>query len=336
MKKLSITLIIAIIGMFLLIGCEKDMNSPVNEEQLAEAEINKILMDEDNDYLVDWGIDDGSEDYMYNGYASFSVSEGIGKVLTPINNVVRYGRKINRRYPRTIIYRRINADSALLQIERVLEGRFVIFDKVGSDSSGADTLAIYRKPLRHIVRRALLFEKRFADSANATGRRAWKLAAISLSSGQSPNATVKIHQLMVISEDGDTLMFTDPLKNLLSIPEDLPKFVKGEKITVQVWVENTTANPVVNPETGATETVLLHYGINRRHHARKEFEFKGVDPVTGFNLYEGNWTIHEPAFRPFHAVVDVIDNGTIYDTDSETYPYNSATWGCPYLVVPFK
>jgi hypothetical protein len=165
-------------------------------------------------------------------------------------------------------------------------------------------------------------------------RRRWKLSGISMGKGQSrPETTLEIHQLDISTSSGNQYTFTDPLRTIFSIPEDLPTLLQGDSVTVRVLVSNNSSNPFIDPKTGATETLLLHYGINRFHRARRQFNYMGVDPGTGFNLYEGSWRVHEPAMRPFHAVIDAIDNGTIYDEDGQLYPYNSATWGLPYRVV---
>jgi hypothetical protein len=51
----------------------------------------------------------------------------------------------------------------------------------------------------------------------------------------------------------------------------------------------------------------------------------------GMNVYEGNWVVGQwPGIH--HAVIDIIDNGTIFDDDINTYPYNSTTWSTPYKV----
>nr|NIT55471.1 hypothetical protein [Fodinibius sp.]NIY24055.1 hypothetical protein [Fodinibius sp.] len=104
-------------------------------------------------------------------------------------------------------------------------------------------------------------------------------------------------------------------------------------VSIRVKLENTTSNPFIGSD-GASETVLLHYGRNRYHHARKRFTFMGTDPVTGYNVYEGFWHVGQQPFRVRHAIVDAIDNGTIYDNDKNLYPYNSTTWSAPYRVTP--
>lgn len=347
MKKLFISLIGLAIGLFLIAGCEKNSTPTSNEySNLTDEElVEQSLLNEDDpdfaevqDYLVDWGIDDGSEDNMYDGFSTFSPGSFLPKVMNPIDNVIRFGRKINRRAPRTVLIRRISEDSILVNLERVLVGRFFIFQMLDSGSTPPDTVVIHTKPLTHRVMRKSIFVRRSSNDELARfPRRRWKLAAVSLGNGMSrPEPTVEIHELNIESSGGTSLTFTNPLETMLSIPGDLPTFAQGEIVTVVALVSNSSSNPVFNPTTGATETVLLHFGLNRFHHARKRFQYMGVDPATGYSIYEGEWTIHEPANRPFHAVVDVIDNGTIYDDDVETYPYNSATWGCPYRVVLSK
>lgn len=330
---------IVIMGLFLINSCEKDSESALSDEMIEEQAIRDMAQNEDSeesDYLADWGIDDGQEQNMYDGYSTFSPGS-FPKILSPIDNVLRFGRKLNRGIPRTIVLRRISPDSILLYLDRVWVGQFFIFQDLNNNDTPPDTFALYRKPLVHSVKKTAIFTKRFND-ANALQdpRRRWKLSAISLGEGKSlPEATVEIHQVDINTSSGENYNFTDP-SELLSIPDDLPIAMRGETVNITVLVSNATQNPVYHPENGSTETLLLHYGISRFHRARRKFEFKGVDPVSGYNLYEGEWIVHEPALRPFHAVIDVIDNGTIYDDDVETYPYNSATWGFPYRVVVSK
>ncbi|NOX37846.1 MAG: hypothetical protein GXO78_09955 [Calditrichaeota bacterium] len=312
-----------LIAGILFVGCEKNVTTILDEE----AELEELVLDEENDYLFDWGIDDGSEDNLFSLNFRMSYPDGFNKPLTPIENVVRFGRIIKQRYPRTIIYRRTARDSALLFLERVLEGRFVIMSRIGSDSSNADSMVVYRKPLRHIVRRKAVFVPR---TENPQGRRGWKLKAISLGQGNSPRSTIRIQKLVVINTAGDSLVFTDPLKTMMQIPEDIPRFSRGEEVTVQVYLTNNTSHPVYHPDTGATETVILHYSRSRKKRGRKLFTFMGTNE-DGVNIYQGTWKVQE-APRVYHVIVDVIDNGTIFDSDPEMYPYNSVTWSCPYIV----
>jgi hypothetical protein len=333
MKRLISIIGIVLLGLLLITGCEKDTSSAMSDQQLEDNAIRDILTNEEveeGDYLVDWGIDDGDQGNMYNGFSTFSIGSPFEKLLTPFDSVSRFGRILNRRIPRTVIIRRISPDTILVNMERVWGGNFLIVEPISNDS-----LLIHRKPLLHSVRRTSIFTKRLNDDeAMRDPRRRWKLSGISMGKGQSrPVTTLEIHQLDISTSSGDFYTFSNPLQTIFSIPENLPTILQGDSVTVQVLVSNNSSNPFIDPNTGATETLLLHYGISRLHRARRQFRYMGVDPSTGLNLYEGSWRVHEPAMRPFHAVIDAIDNGTIYDSDGETYPYNSATWGLPYRVV---
>lgn len=260
---------------------------------------------------------------MYDGYSSF------GKVFTPIDSVKRFGRKVLQR-PRRVItdVQRIGPDTIRVFTAREFVGQFVIFSK--PDDS---TVVRYTKPLRHVVRRVALYVRR--NPNEVTGRRGWELAEVSLGQGNSvPMATIQIKEITITGSGGVSVVYTNPLHTMLSVPDDILLFSPGETVTVQVKLSNSTLNPVDPLGNGSTETVLLHFGVNRQHHARKRFEYVGVDPVTGDQVYEGSWTIGQQPFRLRHAVVDAIDNGTIFDDDATTYPYNSTTWSAPYRVIP--
>ncbi len=339
MKRWMILLGIFTFFAFLMVGCEKNTTDILSDEALEETELQQFVQDDQNDYLFDWGIDDESEQNMFDGYSDFSYSENAGqanfnKVLFPLSNVVRFGRKIDKRFPRTLVVRRISRDSVMVYLERVLVGRFFIFEKLNADSTDPDTMAVYKKPLRHIVRRKAIFVKRTAPvtdtNSDQTRRGHWRLAEISLTQGNSPHSTIRIEEVVIRTSNGDTLVFTHPLDTQIQIPDGLPTFERGETVEVTVRLINSTPNPVLT-DNGATETVLLHFGRNRKHHGRKRFEFVGTDGDV--HIYKGSWVVREPVARPYHAIVDVIDNGTIYDNDPEAYPYNSTTWGAPYRVV---
>ncbi len=325
--------IFAIVFMSLLsmFSCQKDTNSVSLQDD--EAVVEELAVAEDSEYLFDLGIDDKNEDFMFNGYSSFG--SGFGKVTAPIDTVLRYGRKVIRPPRRGIIdFRRISPDTIRVFLARGFAGQFFIFEK-GEDTTGTRPIIIHRKRLNHVAKRNATFVRRTSSDVNSDhGRRHWRLAEVSLGQGNSrPEATIRINEISVVSSNGDSLGFVDPLHTFLEIPDDIPSFVPGDVVTVTVKLVNTTANPVDPFGNGSTETLLLHYGTNRHHHARKEFDYVGEDPITGDQVYQGTWRIGQEPFRAYHAVIDAIDNGTIYDDDASTYPYNSMTWGIPYRVV---
>lgn len=321
MKRLIGLVVIALLAMLLVVGCEKDASQPVVQND--ETVVTQMAQSEDDEYLFDEGIDDGSENNMYDGYSSF------GKVSTPIDSVKRFGRLVHQR-PRRVItdVQHIGPDTMSVFTAREFTGQFVIISK--PDDS---TVVRYTKPLRHVVRRVALYVRR--NPNEVTGRRGWELAEVSLGQGNSlPRATIEIKEIAITSSGGVNVVYTHPLHTMLSIPEDILLFSPGDTVTVQVKLLNSTPNPVDPLGNGSTETVLLHYGVNRQHHARKRFEYVGVDPLTGDQVYQGSWTIGQQPFRLRHVVVDAIDNGTIFDDDTATYPYNSTTWSAPYRVIP--
>lgn len=323
MKRLSNLVFLALLALIFASSCEKNSAVPQEDDETA---VTAMAQAEDEDYLFDEGFDDVSEDYMYDGYSSFG--KGFDKITSPIDTVFRFGRKVMER-PRRFItdIRRIGPDSIKVFTAREFAGRFIVIEK--EDDT---TFVRHVKPLRHVVRRCAIYVKRNPDEEIV--RRRWKLASVSLGQGNSlPAQTIQINQISVSSSGGVNVVFSDPLHTMLEIPDDILTFTPGEEVTVQVKLSNSTANPVDPLGNGATETVLLHYGTNRQHHARKHFQYAGVDPLSGDQVYEGTWTVGQEPLRVYHAVVDAIDNGTIYDDDGATYPYNSATWSAPYRVA---
>ena len=331
MKMLGIFLGIFLTTMVGIVGCEKDSSSAVDDNTLSEMELQESVLDEENDYLLDWGIDDGSEGNIYDGYSSFPKAFGFPKIADSIDEVLRFGRIINHRFRRQFTFTRLNPDSVLVSVTRQLNGKFVIF---GVETNLQDT-SIYRKDLTHIARRKAIFVKRHASDQNQDnpGRGRWRIQSVTLGEGLSqPTETIQIHEVVVYNSMGDSIVFTDPLETFLAVPDDIPTFNTGETVTIRVKLENSTPNPFIGQD-GATETLLLHFGRNRYHHGRKRFTYMGIDPATGYSIYEGFWQIGQQPYRVRHAIVDAIDNGTIYDDNEIAYPYNSTTWCAPYRVT---
>ncbi len=325
------SMVLALMG---LTGCEKNPEGALSED----VELQAFAQDENVDLLFDEGIDDPDIEGSSAPGMPVAFKGSLEDLLSPLNNVVRYGRRIRERFPRTLAIRRIAPDTFKVFLERVLAGSFVIVEKLNSE---ADTFVVHRKPLRHIVRRTAIFVRKKADGALGNpsdldrGRRPrrgrWMLNAISLLQGNSPNSTIRIHEVTVTSSSGQSFTFSNPLQTLLNIPDDIPVFAPDEEVVVQVSVENNTPNPLPD-SSGALEKVLIHFNTNRHQHHRKEMRFVGKDPSTNFDLFEATFVVGPQRDAFFHAIVDAIDNGTIFDSDEGTYPYRSTTWAVPYFI----
>jgi hypothetical protein len=252
----------------------------------------------------------------------------------PVNPRPRFGRIINeRRKDVTVVFDSDTTAQAHVSVKFI--GKFVSLIPQWS----GDTLSWQRleKPLEHDVKRLVNLAKytnqrRDTSRVNPRRRFRWHVTSVSLSEGYSNPSTVDIVEMVIKAEGHDEIVITNPLEYFID-RRTVASLHKFSDVKVQVKVENTTPDPIEYPEgSGAFENLRLHYGLNRfGHHARKTFEFVGVDD-NGYQVYEGNWTIRQ---RPgtHHAIIDLIDNGTILSTDADAYPYSSASWGMPYVVT---
>ncbi len=339
MKRLVKLAMIAMVSMMIATSCQQNGNDGFNAVEDDEMVVQELATGEDEEILFDAAIDDGSEENIVNGFGSSGSS--LGKVSAPIDTVLNFGRRFDR-HPRRIVkdIRRIGQDTIFVSLSRLFRGVFVIVEK-GQDTTGTRPIIIHRKRMAHVVKRNAIYVKRDSDrdtdAITDRPHRRWKLASVSMGAGHSvPEPSIRFNELTITSSGGVNITITEPLDTFFDTRDDLPTFVPGEEVTVQVKLTNSTLNPVDPFGTGATETLLLHHGANRDHHGRKFFDYVGTDPVTGDQIYEGTWTVEQAPGHVYHAVVDAIDNGTIYDNDASTFPYNSTTWGTPYRVVESK
>ena len=320
MKKLS--LILSALLFLSLVACNNMANS---DDNLAaeEAAIKSVLESDDLTYDE---IGDPDEDSIDNDDPNWLGKTGFNK---DGKHRLRYGRIITGREGSVEIV--FDGDTAATAyISRTFTGKFVTHS--GTLVNDTLTLTRFEKPLQHDIERIVTLRKVRNDAA--VERRNWRVSSVSMADGLSNPGDVSIEKLVIKPAGQDSMVITDPNatffdgNNMLNLP-------RFSEVTVKVFVKNNTANPVYFPvDTRATESVRLHYGRNRRGgRAITFFKYMGEDNA-GNKIYQGTWTVKQ--FSGYHhAVVDVIDNGTILEKDEVTYPYSSATWGMPYHISPF-
>ena len=322
MKNLSI--IITLILLVIMWGCTQNSiptESTLNDEQMIQQAIVEIESDESEDFFYA-DIDEESEENFTEATDNF-----LAKPIIPF----RFGRI--RLHPVVKdIHIVFDTDStATASYRKVIRGNFI---SLVGDKSVMDTLKIYRtiRPMGHEVQRVVHFVKvngkwRMKDFSMALGN---SLGVVS-TEDELVRTTIRITRMIVKAND-EIIEITNPLE-YFQTRESVFSFKNGTEVSVKVYIRNDTENPVYFPAgTGQTEIVRLHHARHRihRYHRVKYFRYLGQE--VGMNVYEGSWIIGQWP-RIHHAVIDVIDNGTIFDDDINKYPYNSTTWGTPYRVI---
>ncbi|MGD9897590.1 MAG: hypothetical protein AB7T22_00555 [Calditrichaceae bacterium] len=325
MKK--ILFIISGISMLFFAGCQNSSDPSVSgvDESANNEAIEYILEQDSVDVLFD-PIDDVSEDNFGDepDWMAAKISDTSSDSVS-----YRFGRIGTRPVERTIQIIYDTDTTATAYIYKKLEGKFIVIKK----EILPDTLQLtrYEKPMIHETNKIVHLKKiRNTDQPRLN----WKISDISLTEGNSPENTVEIVELTIMPSDQDDVVITDPLDYWLN-GVNVFTFPRWTDVTLRVVVKNSSANKIEYPKgTLATEKVLLHYGRNRRgNHARTPLFWVGQNE-NGNNVYEGTWTVKQFAGY-HHAVVDVIDNGTILESDGDAFPYNSNTWSTPYRVTNF-
>lgn len=329
MKKLIFLSLI--ISLFIVWGCNTNQDAVPDERSLDERALDKLVVDieasESEDYFYS-NLNDESETTFFD--IGTPEPSSLLKPIVPL----RFGRLARPIIKDIRII--FNTDTtATVMFRKEMRGVFRI---LAADTSGQDPALVYRvnKRLGHEFQRIAHFAKR---GANTDVRRGWKLVDFSMVEGESyapldstiVNSEINIVKVVVQADSVDTTI-TDPL-SFFQTKKSVFTFSPGTEVTVTVHVENNTANPVVFPVgTQSTELVRLHHARHRKYrfHGISRFQWIGQDADNN-NVYQGTWTIG-PRFGVHHAIIDVIDNGTIRDDDASAYPYRSVTWGTPYLV----
>jgi hypothetical protein len=329
MKKLIF--ISLIISLFIIWGCNTNQSPTFDSRTLDELALENLLADVESSETEDYfysSLNDESEGGFFTTGDSDPFT--LAKSIVPL----RFGR-IARPIIRDVRIIFDTDTTATVMFRKEMRGKFRI---LAADTSGLDTALVYRvnKRLGHEFQRIAHFAKR---GANTDTRRGWKLIDFSMVEGKSYdfndstyiNPEINIVKVNIQTDSIDVTI-TDPLI-FFQTKKSVFTFVSGTEVTVTVHVDNNTANPIVLPAgTQATELVRLHHARHRKfkRHGVNHFEWIGQDADNN-NIYQGTWIIGTH-YRVHHAVIDVIDNGTINDDDEIAYPYRSVTWGTPYLV----
>jgi len=324
MKKYSVLFFSLILAV--TFSCQKNSSDPGDDLSALEKEnieaIESILADS-TDLSFD-GIEDQSEDYFGVDDPSWLGGTALEKTA---KKKTRFGRIRRRPVERSIQVVLDTDTTATAYMYTKVKGLFVVH-KVEADT-GWFNYDRYEKPMVHEIERVIHLKK--IDST-AYPRKNWKIVDVSMKDGESERNSVQIVQLDIVPAGMDSVIITDPL-SYFQDRRSLFAYKRGTEVKLRVTVKNTHTNPVVFPEgTEATENVRLHYGRNQMgHFARRPFTWIRKDNE-GNNVYEGIWTIKQfPGVH--HAVIDIIDNGTILSEDKNEYPYNSNTWATPYRVL---
>lgn len=318
-----LTSIFSISLLLIIWGCSKD-NSPLTTEMTAEQQIYDAIANiegsEDEDYIYA-DIDEESESNFTEPFDSF-----LQKPIVPL----RFGRIRMHPISKDIRIVFTTDSTAEVFIYKVIKGKFIT---LAADTSKVDTIDIYHtiRPMEHEVQRIIHFVKK---------NDRWKMSEFSLALGNSlsnddsktVSATVNITKL-IVSANGEVIEITNPL-DYFQTRQNVFSYGFGAEVKLTVHIKNETMNPVYFPQgTEQTELVRLHHARHRlrKLHRIKVFTYRGKDDE-GNNIYEGTWFIGD-RLGVHHAIIDVIDNGTIFDDDMETYPYNSTSWSTPYKVT---
>jgi hypothetical protein len=348
--------VVVLLIIFLLFSCSKDndpLTSAVNDDRANDEQaiidlINSMESESSDENYFYMGLDDELEDGFDDPNSLDKLSSPAVFSLTKPIIPVKF-RRIIRPYDRDLEIIEQTDSTATVLFTKYALGRFVILANGNISSVNDKPDSFYRviKWLGHKVQRYARFSKN--DSAK------WKLRAVSLASGESlsktdsaaSNTTIEIAKVLLQVNEGEVIEIAEPLRYFVT-RESAFHFDPGDRVTVTVYLMNSMENPVYYPDR-STEKVRIHIDRHHsfkpkhqnkddKHRIRNGFAFHRILDLRfegkegDLNVYKGSWEVRH-RIGVNHAVIDVIDNGTIYDDAEDLYPYNSVTWHSPYIIT---
>lgn len=303
--------VLAAIFIFVLAGCDNTTVEPDPGEPTTDQAAFEKLADEDS------AISSFEPNYNEDGLSGF-----LGKTAIDIYplKVGQRMRLVNRTLSVDIV-----GDTAYGTLTKTFEG--VLFIAASYDSGATQPDTIVQKPFTSVMTRKLIFV-RIGNSPRPF--RNWKIAAISLPEGGTPNRNIDITKTTIFLPNGDEIVVTSPNEFFLSRGphwwRQLPSIVRGDSVRIQVEVTSAYE---------AEDFVTLTYGADRHglNRAKRRFELISSIPSGGVYLkvYEQYFRTHQvPGF--FHAIINAFPKQVIFD---DTAPVESESWGIPYIVRMF-
>jgi hypothetical protein len=303
--------VLAAIFIFVLAGCDNSTVEPDPGEPTTDQAAFEKLADEDS------AIASFEPNYNEDGLSGI-----LGKVSTDI-----YPLKVGQRM--RLVNRTLSVDiagdTAYGTLTKTFEG--VLFIAASYDSGATEPDTIVQKPFTTVITRKVIFI-RIANTPRPW--RNWKIAAISLPEGGTPNRNIDITKATIIFSNGDEIAITSPNDFFLSRgPQwwrQLPSVLRGDSVKIRVEVTSSyEENDFVTLTFGADG-----HGLNR---AKRKFELVSTTPAGGVYL-----KVYEQYFRAnlfpgfFHAIINAFPKQVIFD---DAAPVESESWGIPYHVRLF-
>lgn len=303
--------ILTAVFIFVLAGCDNSSVEPDPGEPTTDQATFEKLADDDS------ALASFEPNYNEDGLSGI-----IGKTTTDIFplKVGQKMRLVNRTLSVDII-----GDTAYGTLTKTFEGILFIAAAYDSGASLPDT--IIQKPFTSIITRKLIFV-RIAHTPRPW--RNWKIAAISLPEGGTPNRNIDITKTTIFLPNGDDIIITSPNEYFLSRGphwwRQFPSITHGDSVRIRVEVTSAYEEP---------DFVTLTYGADKKgfHRAKRRFELISSTPSGGvfLKVYEQYFHAHQyPGF--YHAIINAFPRQVIFD---DTAPVESESWGIPYSVRLF-
>jgi hypothetical protein len=340
MSKLASIVWLGALGILITwTGCHN--NSIVDPGAGAAADKQAITRMIQSDSLGEFELSD--EDIMNDGAPIFddgSDDGTIAKTLVAIKPI-RWGREITN-VVRNVDVVFIGDTAAVATITKTISGNLVISAAYSDTAVVADTLI--SKPFSEQVQRKILFHRKVErseegdDDEGEGADTEWVPVALTLVEGHTQpqaNSLFTITSLEFTFPWGkDTI--ADPLATWLRFRrghDGVPSFVPLDSVSVKLTISST------DPDT---ELAVLRFKGPRFWtmypgsfgHRRVRMQLISSDSVGGSfkRIYQA--TLHvgldgEFPVRRFHAALDVLSHGTLYD---DTKPVSNEFWALPYSV----
>jgi len=309
---LKLSLAVFVVAAALFVGCK---NSPTEQPGANYSVTDKAALEKIT--YEDSALSSFEPNYNEDGLMEMTNPSVLGLMTSDIFPI-KVGRQITS-VVKTFTVNQLTDTTAEGKLIMVFTGNFLI--GLSHDTTTRKIDSVISKPFETTVERNIKFVK----VANTEFPKLnWKVSASSVTTGGTKSSNVSIKRITVYLPSGDSLSISDPLNYYFSHGfgkiKQIPTISMNQDVTIKVEVFSSYQ---------AEDFVAINYGgdMKKNHRAKQKFALISDDGL-GNKVYTNTYRAH-PFMGRSHTVLDVMPAQVINDAAA---PFESTTWGFPYIV----
>lgn len=292
--RLALTALVVLGLTTIFAGCSDNPAGPATTSGSSDQELRSLTQDPAfSDY------------FTLNPLGQANTGPATPVVLSPITDLVEWHRDLTGVTQQVEVH--TTESLSTITVTSTMNGQLVLTERTGGQ------LVVHQKPLVDVARRNVTLERTTSTSNRTTDR--WRLVSVSNVAVESAvdGAAPTVHiESVQIDHGGTQTIITDPLAEMAA--GGILALDAGEEVTVTVQ------------HSGGDAVGFLRYGgRSASSQQRIQLEAQADGSLVGHFTVPSEGGI-------YYASVDLLTNGSLFESDPAVAPYDSNQWDLIYRV----